>query len=214
MIEVKLIEVMGIHGAMKGMRNPKDSWKMGDSDGMRIGENDLGLAKRLVKSGTDHRKFMRMIHVQMDIKAPFYWWKEFDTYKVGTTSNSCSTMHRITSKPITMDDFSMDDFAVVDDAEVGTTRFSDLMKAIVESCEFFRQRYLETKDARYWRALIQELPCSYNQLRTVDVDYETLMRMYQARKHHKLVEWHELCDFIKCLPYMGEFLECERGDEE
>jgi len=206
MIQLSKIEFFGFSSAIRGMRNPYDSWEKGDStfdnDNIHIGENDMKLCKQLIKAGGEHRKFLRSIHVQMDIKAPFYWWKEYDTYKVGTVANSCSTMHTITRKPFTMDDFSFDCYN------------EDIEKTIVKYCNELRDTYLVTKDKIVWRRLIECLPMSYNQTRTVDVNYEVLYHMYMSRKMHKLQEWRDFCAVIAELPYFKEFFleESNEGD--
>lgn len=196
-------DVFGFEGAIRGMRNPYDSWSKSDSvlvlggkTTYVLGKNDLDLCKKLIKAGSDHRKFLRMIHVQVDVKAPLFWWKETDTYKVGTVANSCSTMHTITNKPFRYDDFSCTDF-------LGDGVFLD---EPIKKLNWLREKYLETKDKAYWYSIIHLLPSSYLQLRTLDLNYETLMRMYFARKNHKLNEWHTFCDWIETLPYMKEFL--------
>ena len=209
MIKLENIETYGWESAIRGMRNPMNSWDKSDSfhafdedtmdDIFVIGDNDLVLMKKLVVAGTDHRKFMRMINVTMDITAPLYWWKEFDTYKVGTVRNSCSTMHKITEKEFTLDDFSIDDFLFEDDfIEIN---LSDCFKNVIADCEMYRQKYLETGDKKYWRGLIQLLPSSYNQRATVQLNYEVLANMYKSRKNHKLDEWREFCKEIQKLPY-------------
>jgi len=162
-----------------------------------IGPNDLDLMERLAAGGSTHAKYRRMITVYMDITAPLYWYKEFDTYKVGTVANSCSTMHKIHSKPIEMSDFSIDDFHILTEG----IYISDLFTTVVGDCEMLRQKYLETKEKKYWKALIQLLPCSYNQKRTLMLNYEVLSHMYHDRKEHKLTEWREFCQMIKALPY-------------
>lgn len=194
---------------VRGTRNPMNSWDKSDSihafdEGIMdeifvIGNNDLDLMKKLAKAGTDHRKFMRMIVVYADITAPMYWWAEYDTYKVGTVRNSCSKMHKIHSKELTLGDFSMDDFYYEDD-EIGMC-LSDMFKNVVTDCEFLRKRYVETGDKKYWRGLIQLLPESYNQRATVMLNYEVLANMYHSRKNHKLNEWHTFCDWIETLPH-------------
>ena len=194
---------------VRGTRNPMNSWDKSDSihafdEGIMdeifvIGNNDFDLMKKLAKAGTDHRKFMRMIVVYADITAPMYWWAEYDTYKVGTVRNSCSKMHKIHSKELTLGDFSMDDFYYEDD-EIGMC-LSDMFKNVVTDCEFLRKRYVETGDKKYWRGLIQLLPESYNQRATVMLNYEVLANMYHSRKNHKLNEWHTFCDWIETLPH-------------
>ena len=196
MITVENIEIFNWEGAIRGARNPMNSWAKSDSkwvDGKYVvGENDLALMRRLVAAGSDERKFMRQILVSMDIDAPFYWWKEFDTYKVGTVANSCSTMHKIHSKPITIDDFSCGD---LDDE--GTK----LLEAVIAYMNFNIKMLNETKEKKFWRSIIQMLPTSYNQKRTITLNYEVLRNMYHARKHHKLSEWRDLCYTIEELPY-------------
>ena len=181
-----------------GMRNPLNSWDKSDSDFtfdiLEMGENDYNLMKRLRNAGVDHRKFMRMITVYMDIECPLYWWKEFDTYKISTVTNSCSTMHKIHSKEFTLDNFShehLSDF----------NRNVVLDGVIIKQLNKVRECYLETKDKEYWWQMIQLLPSSYNQKRTVLLNYEVLANMYKSRKNHKLDEWRQFCDWIKTLPY-------------
>ena len=221
MIKLEKTEVWGFKHAVRGMRNPLNSWDKSDStectlvdkkcgvcesnhegrcyDGFIIGNNDLNLMKKLRSTGSDHGKFMRMIMVSVDINAPLYWWKEFDTYKVGTVANSCSTMHKIHSKPIELSDFSIDNFVIEDnDLEL---ELNDYFYNVVADCEVLRKKFIETKDKKYWRGLIQLLPTSYNQLRTVTLNYEVLRNIYHARKNHKLNEWHEFCDWVESLPY-------------
>ena len=209
MLKIEKTEVYGWEAAIRGMRNPMNSWKKSDS-GMAldehyfeyfdIGDNDYELMMKLRNAGTDHRKFMRMIVVSFDITAPLYWWKEFDTYKVGTVANSCSTMHKIHSKPIELSDFSIDDFIIDEDDTIDLT-LKDCFWNVVTDCEALRLKYLETKDAKYWKGLIQLLPSSYNQKRTVMLNYEVLANIYKSRKNHKLDEWHTFCDWIESLPY-------------
>lgn len=209
MIKIENIEVYGFKAAIRGMRNPMNSWEKSDSncttiiknDGKYIadfiGENDLKLMQNLCKAGSDHRKFMRMINVTMDITAPLYWWKEFDTYKVGTVANSCSTMHKIHDREFTVDDFSYE--------RCKKERFVErAIEGTLNALNYLREKYLETKDKSYWETMIQLLPSSYNQRRTVQVNYETLLNIYNARKNHKLKEWLELCSEIEKLPYFKE----------
>ena len=207
MIKIEKQMTYGWEEAIRGMRNPMNSWEKSDSEiyeggvfEFTVGPNDLNLMTKLRNAGTDHRKFMRMITVYVDICAPLYWWKEFDTYKVGTVANSCSTMHKIHAKPIELSDFSFEDF---DLENVGGTqlRVSDLFINIVADCECLRKMFLETKDRKYWRALIQLLPESYNQKRTVMLNYEVLANMYHSRKNHKLDEWRDFCKWVESLPY-------------
>lgn len=174
-----------------------------------IGPNDMALAQRLINSGPEHCKFLRQIFVSVDITAPLYWWKEFDTYKVGTTANSTSTMHTITSTPFTRNMFEFDDgsLEIPDENDpFNPYIYEDFIEAILDRCEMFRQLYLNTKDKRYWRALIQILPEAFLQTRTVTMSYANLRNIYFQRKDHKLVEWHEFCDWIKSLPYAEELI--------
>ena len=208
MIKIEKTDVMNLENAIRGARNPMNSWDRTDSrydanGNYILGENDLGLAMRLAKAGTDHRKFMRMIFVSVDITAPLYWWKEFDTYKVGTVANSCSTMHKIHSKELTREDFSFDK---LNDASL---KQMDNLLAYIEDV---RQKYLETKDKELWYNLIQLLPSSFNQMRTVTMNYENLRNMYYARRTHKLDEWHVYCDWIKSLPYAKELIIGEENE--
>jgi hypothetical protein len=197
---------MNLENAMRGARNPMNSWAKTDSsyneDGEYVlGENDLDLAKRLCKSGSDHRKFIRQIFVSVDITAPLYWWKEYDTYKVGTVANSTSTMHKIHSKPFEAADFSCDKM----DADT-----LECFQKLLEYLEVLRGKYNETKDKTYWYSLIQLLPSSYNQMRTCTFNYENLINMYHARKNHKLDEWYVFCDWIERLPYSKELITFEK----
>lgn len=205
MLTVKDIEVMNLKNAIRGARNPMNSWAKSDSyfnekGEYILGENDLSLAKRLRTAGSDHRKFIRQIFVSMDITAPMYWWKEFDTYKIGTVANSTSTMHKITSMPFDMSHFSTDRM------DTATLQF---MQGIVEYLEKLRLEFIETKDKQIWYDIIQLLPSSYNQMRTCTMNYENLINIYHARKNHKLDEWHTFCDYIKTLPYANELIVCE-----
>lgn len=201
---------MNLENAIRGARNPLASWEKSDSfyndDGEFIlGDADLSLATRLAKAGSDHRKFIRQIFVSVDITAPLYWWKEFDTYKVGTVANSTSTMHKIHAKPITSDDFSTDHLTPESE------RFFNLM---VDYLESVRLEYMETKDKALWYDLITLLPESYEQTRTVTMNYENLVNMYHARKNHKLDEWHTFCDdFVLTLPYAKQLIVIY-GEEE
>lgn len=211
MIKLERTSVMNFENAMRGARNPLNSWAKSDSyydenDNYILGENDLGLAKKLAKAGSDHRKYLRQIFVSVDITAPLYWWKEYDTYKVGTVANSCSTMHKIQSKPIEMSDFSFDlDTGNLELHESGWSTH-EVFKGIVDDCELMRKKFIETNDKRYWRALIQTIPESYNQMRTCTLNYENLINIYFARKNHKLSEWHTFCDWIEQLPYFEEIV--------
>ena len=203
MITLERTSVMNMENAIRGARNPMNSWDRMDSyydDNGRfvLGPNDLDLAKRLARAGSDHRKYLRQIFVTVDITAPLYWWKEFDTYKVGTVANSCSTMHKIHTKPFGREDFSCDR---LDEAGLAA------LDALIAYLEVERQKFCENKENRQpWHNMIQLLPSSYNQMRTVTMNYENLINMYYARKNHKLAEWHTLCDWIKSLPYAEELI--------
>lgn len=202
MLEIKNSSVMNFENAIRGARNPMNSWNRMDSaydeEGQYIlGPNDLSLAMRLAKAGSDHRKYLRQIFVSVDITAPLYWWKEFDTYKVGTVANSTSTMHKIASKRFTIEDFSHDHM---------NTETLACLNQIVDTLEALRQQYLETKDKTVWYSMIQLLPSSYQQMRTCSMNYETLINIYYARKNHKLAEWHTVCDWIETLPYAKELI--------
>ena len=210
MLKVERISVMNMENAIRGARNPMNSWDRMDSyydeDGNYVlGESDLSLGKRLAKAGSDHRKFLRQIIVSMDITAPLYWWKEFDTYKVGTVANSCSTMHKIQAKPFVRDDFSMD--RLTDDAV-------KVMDGLISYLEEERLKFIETKDRSHWHNMIQLLPSSFNQMRTVSLNYEVLINIYYARRTHKLAEWHTLCDAIMSLPYAKELILVKETDAE
>lgn len=247
MLKIESTEVMGWEAAIRGMRNPKNSWEKTDSypavdcgkcgkieredickkedrdctgfECFEVGPNDLKLMTTLRNAGTDHRKFMRMITVYLDITAPLYWWKEFDTYKVGTVANSCSTMHKIADKEFTLDDFSHEHLFKEDD--VGGMYYSataeeeftstDVLKVIIEALNVYRKTYMAVKadtvsdydhmSKEYWWQMIQLLPSSYNQKRTVMLNYEVLANIYKSRKYHKLDEWHKFCNWIERLPY-------------
>ena len=218
MVKVEDIETMGWRKAIKGMRNPLNSWGKSDSqvqyenirDGVGkfiLGPNDLDLACRLIKAGPEHRKFLRMIHVQMDITGPLYWWKEMDTYKVATVTNSCSTMHRIHSKEFTLDDFSCENLLAGGEY---------IMNSTIDILNKYRTQYLQTKDKKYWWQLIQLLPSSYNQLRTWDGNMETVLSILHQRDHHKLdTDWEpfrQAC--FDNIPYCKEFYEAIYGKEE
>ena len=202
MIKLERTSVLNLENAMRGARNPMNSWARTDSyyDEDRnyvLGPNDLDLAKRLSKAGPDHRKFIRQIFVSVDITAPLYWWKEYDTYKVATVANSTSTMHKIHSKAFEEEDFSTDHMT-----EETKKHFLDFVAYMEE----VRKKFVETKDKTCWYDLIQMLPSSYNQLRTCTLNYETLSNIYYARKAHKLEDWHTLCDWIKTLPYAEDII--------
>lgn len=224
MLKISNFEVMGWEHAIRGMRNPMNSWAKSDSEVSicecehwphdvkksfaRLGSNDLDLMKRLRNAGTDHRKFMRMITVYVDLTGPLYWWKEFDTYKVGTVANSCSTMHKIAEKEFAPEDFScehlIDSFGEIWDIAAGDECRStplDILYTVINALNIYREKYIETKDKKYWWQMIQLLPSSYNQRRTVMLNYEVLANIYKSRRNHKLDEWHTFCDWIEELPY-------------
>ena len=205
MLTLKNTSVMNFENAIRGARNPMNSWGRMDShtepDGTVVfGPNDLDLAMRLAKAGSDHRKYLRMIFVSVDVTAPLYWWKEYDTYKVATVANSTSTMHKIHSKPFSMDDFSCDHM---------TDSTKKFMETVVAELENIRLRFKETKSKDDWYDMIQLLPSSYNQMRTCTFNYETLINIYRARKNHKLAEWHTFCDWIETLPYAEQLITFE-----
>lgn len=205
MLTLKNTSVMNFENAIRGARNPMNSWGRMDShtepDGSFVfGPNDLDLAMRLAKAGSDHRKYLRMVFVSVDVTAPLYWWKEYYTYKVATVANSTSTMHKIHSKPFSMDDFSCDHMTD------GTKKF---METVVAELENIRLRFKETKSKDDWYDMIQLLPSSYNQMRTCTFNYETLINIYRARKNHKLAEWHTFCDWIETLPYAEQLITFE-----
>lgn len=214
-------KVYNFEGAVRGMRNPMNSHTRSDSyydnDNYIIGENDLGLAQRLIKAGNEHRKFMRQMFISVDITAPIYWWKEFDTYKVGTTANSTSTMHKLATTPITLECFETDDYDDTlvttlpdgDEEDPGdwTMYSSEEPKSIIDWLESLRLTYLETKDKRYWKELIRWLPESWLQTRTVTMNYENIRNMYFQRKSHKLTEWSEsFIKWVESLPYAKELI--------
>ncbi len=202
MLQLSHTQVLNLENAIRGARNPMNSWTKIDSgyapDGSYIlGPNDLALASKLCKAGSDHRKFLRQIIVSVDLTAPLYWWKEFDTYKIGTVANSTSTMHKIHSKKIGMEDFS---------TEQMTEEARAMMEEVVAFLERMRLRYLGSSDKNDWYSIIQLLPSSYNQLRTCTMNYETLVNIYNARKSHKLDEWHTMCAWIRTLPYAEKLI--------
>ena len=255
MLKIENTEVIGWEAAIRGMRNPKNSWEKSDSGicfdtiachtcradrnhcksrmenkEFVVGYDDMNLMTRLRNAGTDHRKFMRMIAVYLDITAPLYWWKEFDTYKVGTVANSCSTMHKIADKEFTMADFSHDhllrftsegDERKVPFIDVSPYAEDDIMfspkgvleRVIIPMLNNCRDRFLETKDKTYWWQMIQLLPSSYNQRRTIMLNYEVLANIYKSRRNHKLDEWHTFCDWIETLPY-SELITGENAQSE
>lgn len=207
-------EVWGFEHAIRGMRNPLESWNKSDSiilmeqdenktfrEAAKIGKNDFDLMQKLIKAGSEHRKFLRQIFVSADITAPLYWWKEFDTYKVGTVSNSCSTMHKLADTPITLNCFEMDDFTqLIDNFKIDLS-----WQTVVSYLEQLRQKYNETKDKQYWKELIRLLPESWLQTRTITMNYENILNMYQQRKNHKLSEWSvSFVEWVEKLPYANE----------
>ena len=214
MIKVENVDVWGFEHAVRGMRNPLNSWNKSDSyqsdftddgkGGFVIGKNDLDLMRRLYKAGTEHRKYLRQIFVSMDITAPLYLFKQFDQYRIGTTPNSCSTMHTIHKKEFELDDFSHEHL------DGGSHKVFEFILHRLNEC---RQNYLETKDKKWWWQMIQLLPSSYNQKRTWTGSYENLINMYHQRKNHKLDEWHEMCKVIEGLPYMKEIMEIDDGQD-
>ena len=243
MIKFENTEVLGWEHAIRGMRNPMNSWEKSDSEFsvceceqwphdikkslVKLGSNDLDLMKRLRNAGTDHRKFMRMITVYVDILAPLYWWKEFDTYKIGTVANSCSTMHKIHAKEFTLEDFSCEHLEDIigcnydDSLLIDVSSYHDdsnlyspagILTIICKALNRYRERYLETKDKKYWWQMIQLLPSSYNQRRTVMLNYEVLANIYKSRKGHKLDEWNTFCEWIEGLPY-SELITSKREED-
>ena len=206
MLKIEKTDIYGWDAAIRGMRNPMNSWDKSDSfeeytnypwvTDPAIGVNDRSLMEKLVKAGTDHRKFMRMIVVYVDVTAPLYWWKEYDTYKVGTVANSCSTMHKIHAKEFTLDDFSHEHLFKDDEMQTNT----DVLQFVIDALNFARADYLKTNDKKYWWQMIQLLPSSYNQRRTLMLNYEVLANIYRSRRNHKLDEWHTFCDWVESLP--------------
>ena len=210
MLTVDKITVMNFENAIRGARNPMNSWARMDSyydeeGNFVLGDNDLSLASRLAKAGSDHRKYLRQVIVSMDICAPLYWWKEFDTYKVGTVANSCSTMHKIQAKEFTRADFS---------CEKMSEGALSVLDSVISFMEAERLAFIETKDKAHWHNMIQLLPTSYNQLRTVTLNYEVLINIYRARRYHKLDEWKILCAEIEKLPYAKELILLREIDDE
>lgn len=215
MIKIEHVETAGWEAALRGMRNPMNSWEKGDSyvwgdydiPRIEIGPNDKDLAMRLRNAGVEHRKYMRMVPIWCDITAPLYWWKQYDTYKVGTVANSCSTMHKLHAKEFTAEDFSCED--IINDVDdilvyVGYAGEDFSPKAVFElmldALNMCRDKFLKTEDPRYWYSMVKMLPDSYNQKRTVMLNYEVLAKMYKERRHHKLAEWQDFCDWMKTLP--------------
>lgn len=209
MIEISNEQTYGWEETIRGMRNPMNSWNkidskwdgFGEAHGYSLGANDLSLMKKLIKAGTDHSKFMRMITVYCDITAPLYWWKEYDTYKVGTVANSCSTMHKIHAKEFTLDDFSHEHLMNWEHDGELIRCWLDTLECLIDDLNVARELYLKTKDKDLWWQMIQLLPTSYNQKRTVQLNYAVLRNMYHSRKNHKLDEWHTFCEWVETLPY-------------
>ena len=228
MLKIEYTDVYGLEASIRGMRNPLNSWEKSDSSfevydsdessfwtpnnleqknnliNINIGENDMKLMKQLRKAGSDHRKYLRMINVTCDITAPIYWWKEFDTYKVGTVANSCSTMHKIHDKEFTLNDFSNEHLTAGDCV---------VLEHTIDCLNKNRILFLREKDKSYWYSMIQLLPSSYNQKRTVQLNYEVLLNMYHARRNHKLDEWHTFCNWIEDLPYSELITGEKKGDK-
>lgn len=223
MIKLEKTEVAGWEAAIRGMRNPMNSWERSDSDykyasyhdmsggTYEIGPNDLDLMMKLAKGGPVHAKYRRFITVSVDITAPLYWWKEFDTYKVGTVANSCSTMHKIAEKEFTVNDFSHEHVEELKGIDYNT--LYGYLLYTVDMLNYCRTKYLETKDKKYWWQMIQLLPSSYNQRRTIMLNYEVLAGLYPMRKDHKLDEWQEFCKWIEELPY-SEIITLNKGDSD
>lgn len=230
MLEIQDYEVIGFRMAIKGMRNPLNSWEKSDSKVIEdctetviacwdcpyvhsdcvgykfyIGNKDMKLCKSLIKAGSSGRKFLRMIHVQVNVRAPLYFWKEADQYKIGTTTNSCSTMHTLHKRELTLDDFSHEHL---------TGDGISSLESTIGQINFARQAFIETKDTSYWQEMIQLLPSSFDQMRTWDLDYETLLSIYFQRRNHKLTEWKQFCQWIERLPYMNEFISVLDKKEE
>ena len=240
MIKIENTQVFGWEAAIRGARNPMNSWEKSDSIWVdtshdfdendipitimkhyEIGPNDHKLLMNLCKGGTEEAKWRRMVHVQMDVTAPLYWWKEFETYKVGTVSNSCSTMHKIHAKEFTRDDFSCEHLFASDSiigmwySQVAEEELSgiDILDIVIEFLNRYREMFIKTKDKHCWWQMIQFLPSSYNQKRTIDLNYEVLASQYRQRKDHKLDEWHQYCDWIKTLPY-SEFITLDKNSSD
>lgn len=203
MLTIENVEIFGYKAAIRGMRNPMNSWPKSDSNADLIGQNDEQLMLALAKA-PEERKYLRMIHVQFDVTAPLYWWKEFDTYKVGTVANSCSTMHKIHSKEFTVNDFSHEHVEELKGDDYNA--LYEYLLCTVDMLNYCRIKYLETKDKKYWWQLIQLLPTSYNQRRTIDLNFEVLLKQYRERKNHKLDEWHTYCDWIKEITLLNEII--------
>ena len=202
MLTIENVEIFGYKAAIRGMRNPMNSWSKSDSNADLIGQNDEQLMLVLAKA-PEERKYLRMIHVQFDVTAPLYWWKEFDTYKVGTVANSCSTMHKIHSKEFTLDDFSHEHIGDVPNCD---PMYYAALEGTIIALNEARQCFIDTKDKKYWWQMIQLLPSSYNQRRTIDLNFEVLLKQYRERKNHKLDEWHIYCDWIKEITLLNEII--------
>ena len=206
MIKFEHPEVWGWEHAIRGMRNPLNSWDKSDSAGDQLGQNDLSLMRRLIRAGSSHRKFLRQIFVSVDITAPLYWWKEYDTDKVGTVANSCSTMHKITAKEFTLDDFSHEHLSDFSSHPENVQDPITILSSTIKTLNSCRECYIKEKDNFFWWQIIQLLPQSYNQRRTVTLTYENLLNMVSQRRGHKLDEWHDFCDWVFTLPYAEELL--------
>ena len=202
MLTIENVEIFGYKAAIRGMRNPMNSWSKSDSNADLIGQNDEQLMLALAKA-PEERKYLRMIHVQFDVTAPLYWWKEFDTYKVGTVANSCSTMHKIHSKEFTLDDFSHEHIGDVPNCD---PKYYAALEGTIIALNEARRCFIDTKDKKYWWQMIQLLPSSYNQRRTIDLNFEVLLKQYRERKNHKLDEWHTYCDWIKEITLLNEII--------
>lgn len=203
MLAIENVEIFGYKAAIRGMRNPMNSWSKSDSDADSIGQNDEQLMLALAKA-PEERKYLRMIHVQFDVTAPLYWWKEFETYKIGTVSNSCSTMHKIAAKEFTLNDFSHEHIGDVPNCD---PMYYAALEGTIVALNEARRCFIDTKDKKYWWQMIQLLPSSYNQRRTIDLNFEVLLKQYRERKNHKLDEWHIYCDWIKEITLLNAIIE-------
>lgn len=202
MLTIENVEIFGYKAAIRGMRNPMNSWSKSDSNADLIGQNDEQLMLALAKA-PEERKYLRMIHVQFDVTAPLYWWKEFETYKIGTVSNSCSTMHKIAAKEFTLNDFSHEHIGDVPNCD---PMYYAALEGTIVALNEARRCFIDTKDKKYWWQMIQLLPSSYNQRRTIDLNFEVLLKQYRERKNHKLDEWHIYCDWIKEITLLNEII--------
>lgn len=203
MLTIENVEIFGYKAAIRGMRNPMNSWSKSDSNADLIGQNDEQLMLALAKA-PEERKYLRMIHVQFDVTAPLYWWKEFETYKIGTVSNSCSTMHKIAAKEFTLNDFSHEHIGDVPNCD---PMYYAALEGTIVALNEARRCFIDTKDKKYWWQMIQLLPSSYNQRRTIDLNFEVLLKQYRERKNHKLDEWHIYCDWIKEITLLNAIIE-------